>query len=111
MCAACCGFLLLVLVILAIVLRYLLMSAAGPAALPSPQTPEGQMVLNAKVPFNATELNSPGPVRTTYIAGMQQALNANGTGGSIQVLNLTAAETTESGAINFLQTADELQDA
>jgi len=84
---------MLVLAIALIVLKVYLVQMAGPEpAGPIAQTPmTTEVVVDTVIPFTPEEINTPGPVQSAYMGGMQRVLDEElGTPGAVKVLGVHA---------------------
>jgi len=76
-CITCLALVFLLLTCALVGLKFVLMHTAGPEPVgPMIQPPfKPELVVDATVPFTATEVNAPGPVHTAYLEGMQTVLD------------------------------------
>lgn len=76
------------------------MYVAGPSPQLIKQTPiTTEVAVHTVVPFAPKDINAPGPVRTSYMEGMQEVLDQSGTPGEMTVLGLKASLSTTDASL------------
>lgn len=94
MCSGFLGVIFILLAVALVVFKVYLMRLAGPepAGPVDQDAPKTNMVVDTVVPFNAGDINTPGPVQTAYVEGMQSALDQQaGVAGMLTVLSVQAS--------------------